>query len=277
MFTGGISQGVLNGMQANQQSAAAQQDAQLRALQIKQAQLALQKQQAAQVEQQQEDQDLANMPWPAMFNNPPSPQPPAPGQPSQPAMPSGPPPMQQGGPTPPQMPQGAPMAPPMQGQPPVQAMLPVQTIGQPQSRGAIPPYQSRQAMVAGGQPQAQQQAPGMMVPPPVSQQPQVESPQDNIGTISVQSLLKQMHDAGVPYDRAVKELSRYDYLLTAADKEKARQIQAVTEAQRAAQQAYKDTLDSERLKQTEKHQDAPGQCSKSPNRSNGFEDEPRFW
>ena len=96
----------------------------------------------------------------------------------------------------------------------------------------------------------------MMVPPPVSQQPQVESPQDNIGTISVQSLLKQMHDAGVPYDRAVKELSRYDYLLTAADKEKARQIQAVTEAQRAAQQAYKDTLDSERLKQTEKHQDA---------------------
>ena len=177
MFTGGISQGILNGMQANRDNAAQATDLaykkQLMAMQA----IALDNARSQQAKSQQWDQMAG---YEDAFTPPPAPQPPALGQASVPMQqaPQGPPQGQpqsqapggippglmngmgmQGPPpgAPPQQmapPQGAPM-PPAQPAPPQQAAPPAQ----------IPPYQSMQAMQQRQQ-QEPQQAPVPMAPPP---------------------------------------------------------------------------------------------------------------
>ena len=231
MNLGGISQGIINGMQANQQNQSVDQEQQLKQLQIKKYQQDMAAADAAAKQSQADAQQLSQNANIAVPNGP---QPPMPGQSS---MPMHPPAMQQQGQgQPPGQPQQMMPRPPQQmmGQQQNQGMAPPMQ-GMQQQQG-IPPYQSAKNM------QAPQQTPQQqpMAPPTVEQ----VGRQVFQGASALDTALANLKKANVPFDQQLKLLNSPDFknYISENDKQKLAQLNVEKEARQAAKDAYEQTM-----------------------------------
>jgi hypothetical protein len=223
MNFGGISQGIVQGLAANQQSDEARQLQQLRAMQIAQSQQqqAQQQAQAAQAaaQRQQIGQNM-NIAGGMGGGQPPAPQPPMPGQASVPQQP------------PQQQPQSLPQ-------------------GQGLFRGPMPPYQTVDGL-AKQQPQSQPQGAqsGAMMPPSVggnqtSSPPSVTPAQQLFsGPSALDTALTNMKKAGVPFDQQLQVLNdpAFKNYMSEQDKQRVEMLNAQKEARQAAKDAYDQTM-----------------------------------
>lgn len=219
----GISQGISQGLQDNQQTAIQQQEMAIRAQQLK----ALQLQQQQQTEQRARDQQARqNAAYALPALQPPPPQPPNPGQASVPMQMPG-----QGSPSGQPMPPG-PQAMPQQPPPPM----------------AIPPYRTVDSV----KPPMPQQQPGPMAPPPLQTQGQ-PAPGANAGPFmgpsALDTAIANMQKAGVPGDQMLDVLEQpgFKSYLSEKDKQRVEDLRIQQEARQAAQQTYQNTLAERRL------------------------------
>jgi hypothetical protein len=258
MFTGGMSQGILNAMTAEQTQAQQKQVMAERAQQMQMQQMALDNARAQSQREQQMRQNLA------LSQGGSGPQPPAPGQPSvpmaSPQQQSAPPPAQPG--PPPGVAPGMGMRPPQGG--PAVAMGGPPPPAQPQ-KPQIPPYQTVDSMQK--QQAMPQQAPG--APPPIQAQAAPADPAKMLfnGPSALDTALQNMKANGVPFDQQLEAISspQFQSFLSAKDKDRVAELAVQKEAREAAAQAGEQTYKTGMLKLQNRQADETAVRDKNSN------------